>query len=55
MPPKTGHVWDASTERDLILACWSSSSPNGDFKTDWTKAHQLMSDWGYSYSKDAIR
>ncbi len=52
MAPKG--TWDTTAERDLVLAgCYSASG--GECKADWSKTHDLMTQLGHSFSRDALK
>ncbi|KAI6779847.1 uncharacterized protein J7T54_003771 [Emericellopsis cladophorae] len=50
---KDNKKWDDSAEKDLAMAIILSQN-DGKIKADWNKAHESMSDWGYSFTKDAM-
>ena len=56
MPPKAGKAtqWDQNAEQDLIVAGWMSTC-EGDLKPNWNAAHAKMQEWGYTFSKDAMK
>ena len=51
--PGKDKKWGPSEERDLAMAVILAQQGE-KVKYDWPRVHEYMTDWGYSFTRDAM-